>query len=373
MTIGLDISVLNDRQRVGIAVYTYNLIDALLKINKKDKFILFGIATFETFDYLKNLPFKNYPNVEMKIYRMPARFFRTAFLLWQWFDKLTIENFVGPVDIFHSFNWYFPPQRKGKRVGTVYDLTPLIYPQFHYPKTSQLDRVRLERTAKMADLVVAISKNSKKDFLSFWPTENVEVIYPAASDRFKLPKNNPKIKEVLRKYKLKPGYILSVATLEPRKNLNRLIEAYFQSGLENKLVLVGGMGWKNDQVLDMIKKHSDKIVLTGFVMDEDLPMFYSQALCFVYPSLYEGFGIPVLEAMSCGTPVICSKTSSLPEVGGDAAVYVDPKSVDSIAQALIKIKQRQLRIKLIEKGLKQAQKFSWRKSAEKLNKLYQYL
>src|SRR3989344_9221901 len=106
MKIGIDISVLNDKEKTGIAVYVYNLIDALLRINKEDKFILFGIATFETFDFLKSLPFKNNPNVEMKIYKLPARTFRTVFLLWQKLNWPKIEDFIGNVDIHHSFNWY---------------------------------------------------------------------------------------------------------------------------------------------------------------------------------------------------------------------------------------------------------------------------
>src|SRR3990172_10883045 len=112
-TIALDISVLSDKQRTGIAVYVYNLIDELLKLNQKDKFVLFGIATLETYQYLKNLPLNRYSNVEMKIYCMPAKFFRTAFLLWQRLEWPPIENLVGGGDIFHSFNWYFPPQKRG--------------------------------------------------------------------------------------------------------------------------------------------------------------------------------------------------------------------------------------------------------------------
>ncbi len=370
MTIGLDISVLNDRQRTGIAVYTYNLIDALLKLNKKDKFILFGIATFETFGYLKNLPFKNYPNVEMRIYCMPARFFRIAFLLWQKLNWPPIESFVGKVDIFHSFNWYMPPQRYGRKVGTVFDLTSIIYPKWHNGRTVQLDKIRFERLAKNADCIITISENSKKDFQKFWPNTEVKVIYPGVSSIFTNKIDIKITNKVLRKYNFRSGYFLSVATLEPRKNLEGLVKAYIKSGIKRSLVVVGLGGWKNQKLLDLLKKHKDKIIITGFVPEGDLVVLYQQALCLVYISLYEGFGLPVLEALSCGTPVICSKTSSQGEVGGDAVIYVDPNNIQDISEALKKIQDEKLRAKLIQKGLMQAKKFSWTQSTTGLNKLY---
>ncbi len=371
MRIGLDISVLNDKQKKGIAVYTYNLIDALLKINKQDQFILFGIATFETFEYLKNLPFKNYPNVELKIFRMPAKFFRTVFLLWQKTNWPPIENFVGPVNIFHSFNWFLPPQRKGKVAATVFDMTPLLSPKWHQEKTVQLEKIRFSRMKEYADLVTTISENSKKDFLRFAPLKRVEVIYPAVSENFKMQKNKSKIEKVLRKYKLMPGYFLSVGTLEPRKNMAGLIKAYLASNLKNKLVLVGGKGWKNELVDNLLKKHQDKLQVLGYIADEDLPILYSQAWCLIYPSFYEGFGIPILEAQACGCPVVASNTSSLPEAGGKGAILVDPYSVEDIVRGIREV--REGREKLIKAGLENVKKFNWNKSAKKLNFLYQQL
>ncbi len=360
MIIGIDISVLNDPQKSGVAVYTYQLIKALLKINRKDKFILFGLSPFAAFKNLDNLDFKKYPNVEMKIYKMPSRLFRLIFLIWQKINWPPIESFIGRVDVFHSFNWYLPPQKKGKVVATVFDMTPFLYPQFHLQKTIQLDTLRLSRIKKAADLVITISENSKKDFLKFAPEKKVEVIYPGISAQFK--------EKVVRS---KEGYILSVGTLEPRKNIKRLIDAYLQTNLKEKLVLVGNLGWKNDELLTIIKKNADRIITTGYVPDEDLPYIYGQAICFIYPSLYEGFGIPVLEAMSCGVPVITSKISSLPEAGGDAVYYIDPLNVTDIKNALLKVvKSKKIREDMTRKGFKQVKKFSWVNSAKKLNSLY---
>lgn len=362
MKIGLDISVLNDKQKTGIAVYTYNLIDNLLKIDRSNKFILFGIATLDTFEYLKSLPFKNYLNVEMKIYKMPSKLFRTAFLTWQKINWPSIEFFTGQVDIFLSFNWFMPPQTGGKSIGVVYDLTPILYHKLHQPKTTQLEKVRLERLSK-ADLIISISENTKKDFLKLWPDSKVEVIYPGVSEKF-----------TLGKYDLKSEYFLSVSTLEPRKNLVNLINAYIKSNSSKKLVLVGGIGWKSQEILTLIEKNKDKIKHLGFVSDEELNSLYKYAFCFIYPSYYEGFGIPVLEALSCGIPVICANTSSLPEVGGDAVIYIDPNNLEEMTNAIIKIeKDISLRKELSKKGLMQAKKFSWEKSAKKLISLYQNL
>ena len=371
MIIGLDISVLNDRQRRGIAVYTYNLIDAVLKINTTDKFILFGFSTFETFNFLKDLPFKNYPNVEMIIYPMPARFFRMAFLVWQKLGWPSIESFIGKVDIFHSFNWYMPPQRYGKKVGTVFDLTSIIYPKWHDQRTAQLDKIRFNRLAYQSDLIITISKNSKKDFQKLYPKINPQIIYPAASSIFNTKIDKRKTAKVLKKYGLSSGYFLSVSTLEPRKNLAGLIKAYLSIKSKVPLVFVGGKGWKDVKISKLLKVHKDKLKAIGFVEEEELVILYQQALCLIYPSFYEGFGLPALEAMSVGTPTLLSNTSSLKEVGGDAALYMDPKNIDSIKKSLIRVeKDKKIRKKLRLLGLKQAKKFSWEKSAKRLNSLY---
>lgn len=398
MKIGIDISVLNDHQRTGIGVYTYELLKALLKINKEDQFILFGIGTLSTYNYLKNLEFKDYPNVQMKIFKMPAKAFRTAFLLWQKLNWPLIEYFIGQVDIFHSFNWFLPPQRSGKSVATVFDLTSILFPQWHDYRTSQLDKLRFERVAQKADLVVAISESTKKDWQKLYFQTKVEVVYPACREVFKKDQKEEKEKrdKVMRKYGLQPGYLLSVGTLEPRKNLEGLVRAYTVYSMKfivcrdkekkspslntkyhilntfPKLVLVGKSGWKNEELMKLINQYPEQIKMLGFVPDEDLKVLYQQALAFIYPSFYEGFGIPVLESLSCGCPVITSNTSSLPEVGGKAAVYVRPGDQQGLIRELGEIgKNKGRREEMITLGLEQAEKFSWERSARKLNQIYQ--
>lgn len=363
----LDVSVLNDPQKTGIGVYTYNLIKSLLQVNKKDQFTLFGISTIETYHDLKNNEFAKLPNVKVKVFPLPARLFRTVFLLWQKFNWPPVELLAGKFDIFHSFNWYLPPHKKGKMVATIFDLTSISNPFWHHPKTIQLDKIRLSRIKNQADLVVTISENSKKDLLKFYPKIKAEVIYPAVE--IKKTYNN-----VLGKYHLQSDYFLSVATLEPRKNLPTLIKAYLKSGLKNQLVLVGKSGWKNKQLIKLIDKNSDRIKSLGFIPDKDLPSLYKNALCFVYPSFYEGFGMPVLEALSYGLPTITSNSSSLPEAAGQAALYFDPKEETELVKLLKKIVgDKKLRQELARKGLRHAKNFSWIASAKKLNKLYEKL
>jgi glycosyltransferase involved in cell wall biosynthesis len=368
MKIALDISVLNDKNRTGIGVYTYNLIDQLLKLDKEDEFILFGIANLETFSYLNNIEFKKYPNVKLKIYKLPAKLFSKTFIIWQKLNFPNIERFVGPVDIFHSFNWFTPPQKYGKSVATVFDLTSLLFPEFHHHNTTVLDKTRFNFIKKHTDLVLAISENTKKDFLKYSPKSQVEVIYPGVSEKFS-PKPREDLK-ILQKFNLKPGYILSVATLEPRKNILVLLKAFEKSTLENELVLVGGEGWKSKELIKLASLNP-KIKLIGFVSEIDLPAIYRQALFLAYPSLYEGFGMPVLEGVSSGTPVITSNISSLPEVGGKAVLYVNPENEEDIKSKLITLTaDENLRRQLRKKGLLQAKKFNWEVSAKKLIKIY---
>lgn len=369
-TIGIDISVLNDNQRTGIGVYTDQLIKALLRINKKDKFILFGITSYENYGLLKNIEFKDNLNVELKIFKLPKKIFRRSFVLWQKINWPGIEKLVGKVDLFHSFNWYLPPQKFGKSIATVFDMTPILFPQFHKKQTVQLEKLRLKRIKEKADLVVTISENSKADFLNFAPDSRVEVIFPSVSDIF----TSKKVSSSNFQNQLKPGYIIAVGTLEPRKNIRGLIKAYLDSKIKEKLVLVGDWGWERNDLFEILKKNKEKIITTGFINEEELYGLYRKAGCLVYPSFYEGFGMPILEAMSLGVPVICSNTSSLKEVGGDAPLYIDPKNLAEITRALVKIvKGDNLRKNMVSKGFKQVRKFSWDKSAKKLDFLYQQL
>lgn len=371
MRIGIDISVLNEKNRTGVGVYAYELIKNYLDIDKKNQIILFGFATFKTARYLESL-FKSRNNIQIKIIKMPAKIFKTLFLLWQKINFPKIENLIGDVDIYHSFNWYLPPQARGKAVATIFDITSIKYPEFHQSTTIELDKLRFERIKENADLVIAISESAKQDFSKRFKKSNVEVIYPSTQEIF-----NQKLKldkKIFKKYEIENDYILAVGTLEPRKNLISLIKAYLEIKTDKKLVLAGNMGWKNDGINNLINLNKDKIISTGFVNDKDLYQLYKNAFCFVYPSFYEGFGIPVLSALKLGVPVITSNTSSLPEVGGKAVLYIDPNNYKTIKNALKKLlKDKALVNKLKQKGKAQAKLFSYKKSARKLKRIYESL
>lgn len=372
--IGIDISVLSDPNRTGIGNYIYGLTKSLLKISKYEQFVLFGICPLKTHKDLTNLHFHRRKNVQKSILKIPARLSRRSFILWQQLNWPPIDFFTGQIDIFHSFNWYLPPHKKGKIISTIFDMTSVKFPSWHHERTVELDRIRFNRTARLANLVVTISESSKKDILRYYPHLKVDIIYPAVSDIFLKTVDSQKNSLVLNKYKLKEGYYLSVATLEPRKNISSLIYAYLKSNLSDPLVLVGGEGWKSEKLMSIAKKYPDKIKLTGYIPEEELPILYKNAKIMLYPSLYEGFGIPVLEAMTCGTPVICSNNSSLPEVGRDSVYYINPKKSVEIIKALLDVSSSKgLRFNMSKKGHSQAKRFSWEKSARKLLDIYSKL
>ena len=393
--IGIDVSCLANEQKTGIGVYCFNLIDNLLKIDKKDKFILFAITPLDCQNKDINY-FKKYPNVEIKIIKLPVQLFRRLFLLWQKLEWPTIETFIGKVDIFHSFNLFLPPQKSGKRVATFYDLSSIIYPEFHKRGTTQLDNLRFKRMVKVCDLILTISQFSKNEFLKKWPKKWVEVIYPGVREVFDQKISETESDKVLKKNNLEKGYFLFVGTLEPRKNVENLIKAFSlqlsafrqkQKGLttdseailitdDSKLIIVGASGWSNEGVYDLPKKLGvgDRVRFLDFVSDKELVILYKNALCLVYPSIYEGFGLPVVEAFSMGIPVITSNTASLAEIGKNAAFLVDPLDTIKIASGMKKVFiDTRLRNSLIKKGKMKVKEFSWVEGAKQLLKYYYLL
>jgi glycosyltransferase involved in cell wall biosynthesis len=234
-------------------------------------------------------------------------------------------------------------------------------------------------SARKASKIIAISENTKKDIIDYFriDEEKIRVIYLGVDRQFS-PQPDTNEVGVLSKYNLPRGYILSVGTLEPRKNILRLINAYKMVASTGepvpKLVIVGGQGWRNEDLGKLVRESglADRVVLVGYVPDEDLPTLYRNAAVFVYPSLYEGFGLPPLEAMACGTPVITSNISSIPEVVGDAAILIDPYNTTEIAQAIASVlNNKELRDRLKMNGLVRSNLFSWDKTARETLKLYQ--
>ena len=219
---------------------------------------------------------------------------------------------------------------------------------------------------------MTISENSKKDIIKHlnYDLQRVKVVYPGLSPNFKLLAKT-KIEPVLKKYRLNPDFLLFVGTLEPRKNLIRLLKA-IDLLEEVTLVIVGQEGWRAKEIKKQAARCRHHLRFLGYVPDQDLPALYNAAKLFVYPSLYEGFGLPVIEAMACGCPVVTAKTSSFPEICGQAAILVDPDNINSLARGIKEILSRPALSKTLkEKGLKKAKEFSWQKCAQETLRVYE--
>lgn len=268
------------------------------------------------------------------------------------------------------------------RILTVYDLIPLLFPEFFVPKVNQRAVDIIKSIDIHRDWVICISEHTKRDFCKYSGMDSARVfVTPLAAASYFYPVKNPQhIENILAKYNIPASsYLLSLCTLEPRKNLALLIRAFadfIQShpNVDLNLVLVGTNGWKNDNIFQAVRNNSeikDRIFFAGYVPDEELAPIYSGALAFVYPSLYEGFGLPPLEAMQCGTPVIASNLSSLPEVVGDAGLLINPTSQDELSAAIWKlVSDKQLRTELSRKSIARAAQFSWEKSVDQTIEVY---
>jgi glycosyltransferase involved in cell wall biosynthesis len=308
-------------------------------------------------------------------------------------STLPIERLFPPqlqfedIDLFH-----FPFFKVGNLefaqskpcIFTMYDLIPIKFPQYFKYREFRHLKNAIHRIRKEQDYVICISEATKQDFceISSMDPNRVFVVPLAAGEAFYRVTDEATIAAITQRYQVPQNpYILSLATLEPRKNLDFLVRGFLRYVQETQdqdtcLVLVGTLGWKYDRIFeslpDVDPKLRSRVILTGYIPDEDLSAIYSGASVFVYPSLYEGFGLPPLEAMQCGTPVITSNTSSLPEVMGNAGIMIDPHQEDELCQALSKvINSTELRSEMSQKSLQRASQFSWKKCAEQTAEVYQ--
>jgi len=287
-------------------------------------------------------------------------------------------------DITHFFNYIVPPFVHGKKVVTVHDMVYKAFPETVRGRTRFMLETGLKRSMKRADIIVTDSEFSKSEILKYFPQHEHKIrVVPCGVDleRFHPCDEPERIPEVKRSLEINGDYFLYLGTIEPRKNLERLISAYaaFAKKIgENapKLVLAGGKGWLNNGIYSRVEKlgMTKNIIFTKYVPSEDMNPLMCGALAFVFPSIYEGFGMPPLEAMACGVPVLTSGEASLPEVTGDCAVICDAYSVKSIAQGLYRLySDEKLRAELSRKGLERAKGFTWERSAEMLLNVYREL
>lgn len=363
-------------QGAGIGRYTRELIAALARIDAHNQYILF-CAGAEPGLQGANLP--DLPaNFMLRATRISPRWLTIGWhrLRLPW----PAEQLTGECDIFHSPDFALPPLRHARGVVTVHDLSFLRLPQCAEPSLRAFLERAVPRALSRAAHVLADSDNTRRDLIELLaiPPEKISVVPAGVASHFRPVRNVLQLAEVRARYQLPQWFILSVGTLEPRKNFPRLISAFARlrrhTGLPHELVIVGSQGWLFQDIYERVAKEGleELVHFTGFVVDQDLPALYTLADLMVYPSLYEGFGLPPLEAMACGTPVVASNNSSLPETLGNAALLVDAEDVEALADAMARVLgNANLRARLSDLGRAQAARYTWENAARALLAAYQ--
>lgn len=340
MKVGFDIS--QTAHGGGVGVYTLNLAQHLSEIPGLEMIYFYSSLRKPFKDGLRNV----------KSYRLPPTVFELLFNRWR---NVSIEKFIGPIDIFHSSDWTQPPT-KAKKVTTFHDLIPIKYPNWSHPKIVEVFKRRLKFVEREIDMVIAVSENTKKDLIevSDIPSEKIKVIYEGPSISGSITLQGDALEAAKRgfrrKYKLPERFVLAIGGIGKRRNLERVKEVC----KDYNLVIAGQtLPWLSTQ---------------------ELGLLYACASVLLYPSFYEGFGLAILDAFAAGLPVITSKTSSMPEVGGEAALYVDPFKVEDIKQKLSNLMEdNELRRECIKEGYKRVKKFSWEKAANETYEVYKSL
>jgi glycosyltransferase involved in cell wall biosynthesis len=354
-------------KKTGVGHYTDALAEWLARTHDDHQYELVS-----PFDF-------HFPNGQSAPPNLHKRFtpVNPLFRKW-WLVGLPTLLRISPFDLFHGTNYCIPVFAPCPTVVTIHDLSLYAQALTHEQQNVTRGKRRIPVMARRADMIIAPSEATKREtihYLGISP-ERIRVIYEAARPKMK-PLPPEACAPVLQKHGIQRPYLLYTGTIEPRKNLLTLIRAYSEivQATEHRplLVLCGGRGWLDNEIFDLIAalQLQEMVKCTGYVEDEDLPALYSACEIFVYPSFYEGFGLPPLEAMACGAPVVTSNTSSLPEVVGDAGVMVNPHEAIELAQVLINLlNDRTQRRNLGQAGLERAQLFSWERAAHETQAVY---
>jgi glycosyltransferase involved in cell wall biosynthesis len=364
MRIGVDARLMH-HQPAGISRYTWHLLQALANLNREDEFIVFQHRRHQT------------PLITQANFRRGTLYSPVHRPLEQWLLPLELLRF--PLDLLHSTDFIPPLHSPIPAVITVHDLAFLHWPHF-ITKASAAYYGQIDRAVRHARHIIVPSENTKQDLIGQLGVldHKVSVIHEAADPTFQPLPLEATRQEVMKKYDLPASYILFVSTIEPRKNVSGLLAAFHHlrqryNLTDTALVFAGSRGWLYEENLEMVRKLNleQATCFLGRVPDPDLQKLYVAARCHVHPAHYEGFGLPPLEAMACGTPTIVSNSSSLPEVVGDAALLVDPNDPEEIAVAMQRLLvDDQLHAELRAKGLQRAKCFSWESAARSTMDVY---
>lgn len=373
------------RQQAGIGRYTRNLIRALAELDSDNQYILLvasgGISRGRLRNGLAAWP----ENFRTRSVPISDRWLN---ILWQRFRlPVPVQWVTGRLDLFHSPDFVLPPVGRTPAILTVHDLSFLRVPHCFLPEFRQYLETAVARAVRRAQRILADSENTRQDLIELLAVEpeQVCVLYPGVEPCFRPVEDTSVLERVRVRYNLPHRFILGLGTLQPRKNFDGLIQAFAQllaaRGHEPEvadvyLVIVGDRGWLYEEVLALPKRLGlqEKVHMAGFVNDTDLPALYTLAEILAFPSWYEGFGLPVLEAMACGTPVVAANNSSLPEVMGEAGLLVDAGDSQAWAEALARLlTDKNLQDRLVAAGRERARRFTWVESAQRLLAVYRSL
>jgi glycosyltransferase involved in cell wall biosynthesis len=377
MRIGIDYTAAV-RQGGGIGRYTRSLIRALSEIDAEREYTLFVAGGRDAGDGLGPWP------ANFRIRSVPLSD-RWLHILWQRLRlPVPIQVITGHLDLFHSPDFVLPPLGRTQAILTVHDLSFLRVPQFFVPGFREYLEGAVSRAAGRATHILADSESTRCDLVELLAVEpeRITVIYPGVEPRFQPVCDATVLDRVRARYDLPEKFVLSLGTLQPRKNFEGLIEAFgcllASRGdgpdiADLQLVIVGGRGWMYEDTFALVRRSGllDRVRFPGFADDCDLPAIYSLATVFAFPTWYEGFGLPVLEAMACGTPVLAANNSSLPEVVGEAGLLVDASDVEALADGLARLlTDSELQARLVVAGRERARCFAWERAAWQLLEAY---
>jgi len=366
MRIGIDFHSA-EKEGSGNCTYIRNLVEALVELQQENEYFLY----VNNIRYPYYARFNKYKHVHFRQIGIRNPFIRIPIL--------GIMTFFDKIDVLHV-QYIAPPVHRGKLVVMIHDLA-FIHFDYCFSKFERIrSKILIPFNARIADKILTVSDYSKQDIVKTLkiPAEKIVVTYDAVDGTFKQYSDMKQISSMLSSYGINDKYILSVGRLDPRKNLARLIEAFVklkkEKSIPHKLVIAGKKDYLSSTIEKLIQNEKNNIIPTNYIPSESLPFFYCGADVFVYPTLFEGFGLPCLEAMSCGCPVVSSKTSSIPEVVGQAGILVDPYSVNEIADAIYKvISYMSIRSEMKRKGLLKALEFNWKETAMKTLETYKTL